>query len=89
MKKINYLSLSTVLIAGVFTTACSQQQTQTDPGMIGAASQQTMDHQIPAKVVPQPVVQPIQIHKPMVKPKQVLKVRPMVKPKQVLKTRPM
>lgn len=93
MKKINYLSLSTVLLAGLFSTACSQQQTQPAGSAAQlAADQQVQDTQIPVKVVPvlpTVVAKPMPVYRPMVKPKQVLKYRPMVKPKQILKHRPM
>jgi len=93
MKKINYLTLPSALALGLFSAACTQQQTQPAGGAVQlAADQQVQDTQIPVKVVPvipTPVVKPMPVYKPMVKPKQVIKHRPMVKPKQVMKHRPM
>lgn len=88
-KKIG-LSLPSCLFASLLIGGCSQQQTQQNTSVAG---QQTMDHQIPKKVTPEPVSKPVKVHRPMVKPKQVhkvhskhvYKVRPMVKPKQVHK----
>jgi hypothetical protein len=92
MKMINYLSVPTLLVVGLLSTACSQQQTQSSGASYGgqqSTDQQVMDSQIPDTVIPEPITKPMPVHRPMVKPKQVLKVRPMVKPKQVLKVRSM